>query len=119
MEREGRHARYAFAKAGDFDIVHNHSWRITFSSRQSCTDCVNCSQFKCVYRQFKSNLYIAISQDNGLFSGFKKDEVIYHGINLNDFPFEEKARLSCLGWTILPRKGVHHAIKVTQARYTT
>lgn len=117
-EKEGRHARYAFAKAGDFDIVHNHSYGGLPLAQDSPVPTVSTvHSLSASYRQFKSNLYIAISQrQRFIFRDLKKMRVIYHGINLNDFPFEEKSE-DYLVWVgrFCPEKGVHHAIKVAQA----
>jgi len=117
-EKEGRHARYAFAKAANFDLVHNHS----YGGLPLAQDCPvptvsTLHSLSATYRQFKNNLYIAISQrQRFIFRELKKMRVIHHGLDLNDFPFQEESE-DYLVWVgrFCPDKGVHHAIKVAQA----
>lgn len=117
-EKEGRHARYAFAKAGNFDIIHNHS----YGGLPLAQDCLvptvsTVHSLSASYRQFKNNLYIAISQrQRFIFRELRKMRVIHHGINIDVFPFQEESQ-DYLVWVgrFCPEKGVHHAIKVAQA----
>ena len=63
MGKGRRHARYAFAKAGDFDIVHNHSYGgLPLAQDSPVLTVSTVHSLSASYRQFKSNLYIAISQ---------------------------------------------------------
>jgi glycosyltransferase involved in cell wall biosynthesis len=116
-EKEGRHTRYAFGKAANFDIIHNHSYGgLPLCQDSPVPTVTTIHSLSASYRQFKNNLYIAISQrQRFIFRDLRKMRVIYHGINVNDFPFEEQYD-NYLVWVgrFCPYKGAHHAIKVAQ-----
>ena len=117
-EKEGAHARYAFSKAVDYDLVHNYSYSGLPLVQDSIVPTVSTVRsLSNIYRQFKNNLYIAISQrQRFIFGELKKMRVAYHGINVEHFPFESESE-DYLVWVgrFCPDKGVHHTIKVAKA----
>lgn len=116
-DKETSHARYAFAKAEQFELIHNHSY-LGLPLVQDCpTPAVTTMHsLSESYKKYRDNLYIAISnRQRFIYRELKKIRVVHHGIDVTQFPFaaEGDNYLVSVG-RICPAKGVHYAIEVAQ-----
>lgn len=116
-KREVAHARYAFSKAQEFDLIHNHSY-LGLPLIQDCPvpTVSTIHSLSPIYRRYKNNLYICVShRQRFIFREIKKVRVAYHGLDVNHFPFSAHSE-DYLVWVgrITPNKGVHHAIYVAK-----
>ncbi len=120
---ETMHVAAAFERAGDFDVIHNHVYhralpfiRLTPTPVVHSYHVLPDPDVVRLYARYPEAHVIAISDCQGqVFAGVRDRTVVYHGIDLDSFPFTE-ARGNYLLWLgrIIPDKGLVEAIHIAR-----
>lgn len=116
------HISEVFEHAGEFDLIHNHFdfLPLTYSRLVSTPVLTTIHGFSSpqilpVYRKYNHRVYYVSISNASRHPGLNYIATAYHGISLEDFPFNEKGGdyLLFLG-RIHPDKGTYEAIQVAK-----
>lgn len=120
---EYRHLAHVFARAGEFDLIHNqadfpaHAFAPLVQTPLVTTiHGFSSDRILPMYQPFEDRVhYVAIS-DADRHPALRYAATIHHGIDLDDFPFDPVGSADLLYFgRIHPDKGAHHAIAVALA----
>ena len=120
---EYRHLSHAFARAGDFDILHNqadfpaHAFAPLVGTPLVTTiHGFSSPRILPMYAPFEDRVHFVAISDADRAPGLRYAATIHHGIRLEDFPFDPvgSERLLFFG-RMHPDKGAAEAIRVARA----
>ena len=120
---EYRHLSHVFARAGEFDLIHNqadfpaHAFAPLVSTPMVTTiHGFSSDRILPMYKPFEDRIhYVAISEADR-HPALRYAATIHHGIRLGEFPFDPVGSEDLLYFgRFHPDKGAHHAIAVAKA----
>ena len=122
------HSALPFEDAQQYDIIHNHydAYPLVFSKLISTPIVTTIEGFSSpqvveIYKRYANTHYVSISfADRKNAPNLRYCANIYHGIPIEEYPFNEKPeKYFCYIGRISPDKGVHHAIKLAKKLQVT
>ena len=124
-EYETLHVAAAFARAGEFDVLHNHAgcFAVPFGAAVATPMLTTLhgsaaeEGSRIVYRQHRDRPYVSITDaERQLCPDLRYVATVFNGIAVDDFPFGAGpgGYLVCIG-RMSPDKGIHLAIEAAAA----
>ena len=120
---EYRHLSHAFARAGDFDLIHNqadfpaHAFAPLIAAPMVKTiHGFSSPRILPMYKPFEDRVHFVAISDADRHPDLRYAATIHHGIRLDDFPFEAYGGEDLLFFCRMhPDKGAAEAIEVARA----
>lgn len=120
---EYRHLSHVFARAGEFDLIHNqadfpaHAFAPLVATPMVTTiHGFSSERIVPMYKPFEDRVHFVAISDADRHRDLRYAATIHHGIRLDEFVFDAKGSEDLLFFGRMhPDKGAHHAIAVAQA----